>query len=316
MWNDALCYQQYGAPETVLALHHVPLPPLAPGLVRVQMRYTPVNPSDLIPITGAYRHRTTLPSVAGYEGVGVVVEDSTNGRPLLGQRVLPLRGAGTWQRYLDIDPRWLVPVAEDIDDIVAARGYINPLTAMLMLTRWPVAGKQVLLTAASSSCASLLGQWAIAMGARSVSGIIRSPQHITRLQQYGVYPLLEGDRALIEQVSQYSDLVFDAVGGELANFLLAVLPQRSTLVSYGLLSGKPLTQTRGCAAVRKFHLREALPTLSVDSWQAAFTGIWRQLPTTAQPAAQVIKLCDWREAIAAAGQPGRGGKILLDFTAG
>lgn len=95
MWNDALCYQQYGAPETVLALHHVPLPPLAPGLVRVQMRYTPVNPSDLIPITGAYRHRTTLPSVAGYEGVGVVVEDSTNGRPLLGQRVLPLRGAGT-----------------------------------------------------------------------------------------------------------------------------------------------------------------------------------------------------------------------------
>ncbi len=91
MWNDALCYQQYGAPETVLALHHLPLPPLAPGLVRVQMRYAPVNPSDLIPITGAYRHRTTLPSVAGYEGVGVVVEDSTNGRPLLGQRVLPLR---------------------------------------------------------------------------------------------------------------------------------------------------------------------------------------------------------------------------------
>ncbi|MGU7802409.1 alcohol dehydrogenase, partial [Escherichia coli] len=97
------------------------------------------------------------------------------------QRVLPLRGAGTWQRYLDIDPRWLVPVAEDIDDILAARGYINPLTAMLMLTRWPVAGKQVLLTAASSSCASLLGQWALAMGARSVSGIIRSPQHIARL---------------------------------------------------------------------------------------------------------------------------------------
>lgn len=32
MWNDALCYQQYGAPETVLALHHLSLPPLAPDL--------------------------------------------------------------------------------------------------------------------------------------------------------------------------------------------------------------------------------------------------------------------------------------------
>ncbi|OJJ86291.1 hypothetical protein BHG04_29155, partial [Klebsiella pneumoniae] len=32
------------------------------------------------------------------------------------------------------------------------------------------------------SCASLLGQWALAMGARSVSGIIRSPQHRARLE--------------------------------------------------------------------------------------------------------------------------------------
>lgn len=315
MWNDALCYQQYGAPETVLALHHLPLPPLAPGLVRVQMRYAPVNPSDLIPITGAYRHRTTLPSVAGYEGVGVVVEASMRGYPLLGQRVLPLRGAGTWQRYLDIDPHWLVSVAQGIDDEVAARGYINPLTAMLMLTRWPVVGKHVLLTAASSSCASLLAQWALAMGARSVSGIIRSPRHAPRLQQYGVYPLLENDRALIEQVSQYSELVFDAVGGELADLLLSVLPVTSTLVSYGLLSGRPFTQTRASAAVRKFHLREALPTLSVEQWQGAFAEIWQRLPTTMQPPAQRLVFRDWREAIAAAGQPGKGGKILLDFTA-
>jgi NADPH:quinone reductase-like Zn-dependent oxidoreductase len=316
MYNDALCYQQYGAPETVIALHHSPLPPLADGLVRVQMRYAPVNPSDLIPITGAYRHRTTLPAVAGYEGIGVVVETPTSGHPLLGRRVLPLRGAGTWQRYLDIDPHWLVPVAEGIDDLLAARGYINPLTAMLMLKRWPVAGKQVLLTAASSSCASLLAQWSLAMGARSVSGIIRSPQHSARLEQSGVYPLLESDRARIEQVSQHSELVFDAVGGGLADFLLSVLPVTSTLVSYGLLSGRPLTQTRGCAVVRKFHLREALPTLSVEEWQGAFAEIWRRLPTTMQPPAQVVPLRDWREAIAAAGQPGRSGKILLDFTAG
>ncbi len=85
---------------------------------------------------------------------------------------------------------------------------------MLMLKRWPVAGKHLVLTA-SSSCASLLGQWALAMGARSVSGIIRSPQHRARLEQAD-YPILDTDRALMEKVSQHSDLVFDAVGGELA----------------------------------------------------------------------------------------------------
>ena len=167
-----------------------------------------------------------------------------------------------------------------------------------------------------SSCASLLGQWALAMGARSVSGIIRSPQHRARLEQAGIYPILDTDRALMEKVSQHSDLVFDAVGGELANTLLSVLPASSTLISYGLLSGRPLTQTRGSATVRKFHLREALPTLSVAAWRAAFDEIWQRLPTTSQPPAQRIALNDWREAIAAAGQPGRGGKILLDFTVG
>ena len=187
---------------------------------------------------------------------------------------------------------------------------------MLMLSRWPVAGKQIVLTAAASSCASLLGQWALAMGARSVSGIIRSPQHRARLEQAGIYPILDADRALVEKVSQHSDLVFDAVGGELGNTLLSVLPASSTLVSYGLLSGRPLIQTRASAAVRKFHLREALPGLSVAAWRAAFDEIWQRLPTTTQPPAQRVALNDWREAIAAAGQPGRGGKILLDFTVG
>ncbi|MBN0661555.1 hypothetical protein JTM22_36640, partial [Pseudomonas aeruginosa] len=123
---------------------------------------------------------------------------------------------------------------------------------------------------------------------------IRSPQHRARLEQAGIYPILDTDRALMEKVSQHSDLVFDAVGGELANTLLSVLPGSSTLISYGLLSGRPLTQTRGSATVRKFHLREALPTLSVAAWRAAFDEIWQRLPTTCQPPAQRIALNDWR----------------------
>ncbi|EIV2090441.1 zinc-dependent alcohol dehydrogenase family protein [Klebsiella pneumoniae] len=316
MFNDAIVYDRYGPPAAVLTLQRTPLAPLAGGRVRVRMRYAPVNPSDLIPVTGAYRHRTRLPAVAGYEGLGEVVAAPYGSRLTAGQRVLPLRGGGTWQRFIDLDETWLVPVPPAVDDLLAARGYINPLTAMLMLKRWPVAGRHLVLTAASSSCASLLGQWALAMGARSVSGIIRSPQHRARLEQAGIYPILDTDRALMEKVSQHSDLVFDAVGGELANTLLSVLPGSSTLISYGLLSGRPLTQTRGSATVRKFHLREALPTLSVAAWRAAFDEIWQRLPTTSQPPAQRIALNDWREAIAAAGQPGRGGKILLDFTAG
>ena len=94
----------------------------------------------------------------------------------------------------------------------------------------------------------------------------------------------------MEKVSQHSDLVFDAVGGELANTLLSVLPASSILISYGLLSGQPLTQTRGSATVRKFHLREALPTLSVAAWRRGGRRLTRfgcacQRPPSRRPSA-------------------------------
>ncbi|MCM2294253.1 hypothetical protein NAC44_18150 [Allorhizobium sp. BGMRC 0089] len=37
--------------------------------MRVRMLASGINPSDLIPITGAYGHRITPPMMAGYEGV-------------------------------------------------------------------------------------------------------------------------------------------------------------------------------------------------------------------------------------------------------
>ena len=141
MFNDAIVYDRYGPPSAVLTLKRLPLAPLAGGRVRVRMRFAPVNPSDLIPVTGAYRHRTRLPAVAGYEGLGEVVAAPYGSLLAAGQRVLPLRGGGTWQRFIDLDETWLVPVPPAVDDLLAARGYINPLTAMLMLKRWPVAGK-------------------------------------------------------------------------------------------------------------------------------------------------------------------------------
>ncbi|MFU1888403.1 alcohol dehydrogenase catalytic domain-containing protein [Bacillus wiedmannii] len=41
--------------------------------VLVRMLVRPINPSDLIPVTGAYAHRIPLPNIPGYEGVGIVV---------------------------------------------------------------------------------------------------------------------------------------------------------------------------------------------------------------------------------------------------
>ncbi len=106
MDNTALCYRQFGEPESVLQQETAAKAPLQPGMLRVQMLLSPVNASDLIPITGAYRHRITLPAIAGYEGVGRVIAAPDDAASLLGQRVLPLRGEGTWQQIVDCPAGW------------------------------------------------------------------------------------------------------------------------------------------------------------------------------------------------------------------
>lgn len=127
MENLALWYRRFGEPESVLQPETAPPGALAPGYLRVQMLYAPVNASDLIPITGAYRHRTPLPAVAGYEGVGVVIQAPASFAHLPGKRVLPLRGQGTWQRYADCPAEYAIPVPDDVDSRLP-RGPIS--------TRW------------------------------------------------------------------------------------------------------------------------------------------------------------------------------------
>jgi NADPH:quinone reductase-like Zn-dependent oxidoreductase len=52
---------------------------------------------------------------------------------LLGKRVLPLRGQGTWQQYVDCPAEYAIPVPDEVHSHLAARAYINPLAARMML---------------------------------------------------------------------------------------------------------------------------------------------------------------------------------------
>ena len=69
-----LAADTFGAPDRVLSLRSADKPPLERGQVLVRMRASPINPSDLIPVTGAYPYRTALPFIPGFEGVGVVAD--------------------------------------------------------------------------------------------------------------------------------------------------------------------------------------------------------------------------------------------------
>ncbi|RKQ38604.1 zinc-dependent alcohol dehydrogenase family protein [Enterobacter sp. R1(2018)] len=309
MENSALWFREFGQPEKVLALEQAVLTPRAAGKLRVQMLYSPINPSDLIPVTGAYRHRVVPPRVAGYEGVGVV--DGADDPALIGLRVLPLRGEGTWQRWLDCDPLWAVPVPDCVSDVLAARGYINPLAAYVMLRKWPVRGKKVMLTAATSSCAGLLAQWAISQGAKTVFGVYRSPNQSAAPELDGIVPLSIDDKSGLRLAAGQADIVFDAVGGELATALLRHMRPGTDFVSYGLLSGRLYQLTGGSVHPQRFHLRDTLAVTAPDEWQRWFIELWEMLAVSRLPEVRLFPLENWREALEAFAVPGRRGKPML-----
>lgn len=314
MENTALCYRQFGEPESVLQRENATKAPLQPEMLRVQMLLSPVNASDLIPITGAYRHRIVLPAVAGYEGVGQVIAAPKDAAHLLGKRVLPLRGEGTWQQFVDCPAALAIPVPDAIDNALAARAFINPLAAWLMLNQWPVQGKRVLLTAAGSDCAILLGQWAQRRGATEVYGIHRSAVHADRLRAMGIVPISQQESDTVSRIAAASDIVFDATGGELAMTILNAMRSSGVFICYGLLSGQPFSLQRHFPPMHWFHIRNTFDAYSPQAWQGAFNEIWPLLAESHYSDTRLLPFSAWQSALADYRQAGRSHKPLLDFS--
>lgn len=62
-------FYEFGSPKDVLRVESKNIQSPKDHEVLVRMLARPINPSDLIPIRGAYSHRVSLPNIPGYEGV-------------------------------------------------------------------------------------------------------------------------------------------------------------------------------------------------------------------------------------------------------
>ena len=245
---------RFGPPHEVLSSEPTSRPVLEPSGVVVRMLASTINPSDVVTISGAYPHRTPLPFIPGFEGVGVVEEVGPRVANLhVGQRVLPLGSAGGWQTFKALPADWCVPVPADLTDNQAATAYVNPLTARLMLRSLaPAPGTLVGINAANSTIGRMLLRMLHVVGVRSVA-VVRSAQAKAILDgepvssvviQGAPLPLLDGG--------------FDAVGGENGAAMAAAIKSEGILLHYGLLSGVQLPFGLGrrvSAVIRPFWLR-------------------------------------------------------------
>ena len=122
------------APQDVIHAVEFEAPQLEAGQALVRVIASPVNPSDLLTLTGEYGDLPPLPAIGGREGVGRVAELGAAAQgPAVGQMVLLPIGCGSWSTHVVTDAARLMPLPNEADPLQLAMMTINPPTAALLL---------------------------------------------------------------------------------------------------------------------------------------------------------------------------------------
>ncbi|MDP4156744.1 MAG: zinc-dependent alcohol dehydrogenase family protein [Bacillota bacterium] len=275
-------FTEFGNPKEVLKMEYKRVESPKENEVLVRMLTRPINPSDLIPIRGSYSHRISLPNIPGYEGVGVVEDVGTFvSKKLIGKRVLPLRGEGTWQEFVKTSAELAVPIPDSIDDFTASQMYINPVTAWVVCTEVLKLRPNdfLLVNACGSSIGHIFAQLSKILGFRLIA-VTRNNKYTEDLLHLGASYVIDTSKAsLYETVMEITngmgaDAAIDSVGGSSGNDLAFSVHPNGNFITIGLLSGIQVNWAdivnHAKVNANIFHLRNWNKTVSVEKWQETF----------------------------------------------
>lgn len=319
-------YSQRGpVPQDVIAAVDFTPPSLAPGQALVEVLAAPINPSDVLTLTGQYGLLPPLPAVGGNEGVGrVVALRSSDAGLATGQTVLLPVGCGTWSTHVVVEAARLLPLPNSADPQQLAMMTVNPPTALLMLRDFVdlQPGEWVIQNAANSGVGAYLIQLAKLRGLHTVN-IVRRENAVRAVQELGAEVVLVDGEKLAKRVSEATGgaairLGIDAVGGGATDRLATCLAERGVLVNYGAMSGEPCHASPASfvfrdLTLRGFWLSRWFKQASVEQRLAVFGEVATliaqgKLHSRIQATYPVERI---REAVAAAAAGERDGKILV-----
>ncbi|WP_370627218.1 zinc-dependent alcohol dehydrogenase family protein [Psychrobacillus sp. INOP01] len=287
LYAKCIKFYEFGSPKNVLKVEdkRIERPKENEVIVRVLAR--PINPSDLISIRGAYSHRISLPNTPGYEGVGIVEEvGPLVSKSLIGKRVLPLRGEGTWQELVKTSAELAVPIPDSIDDFTASQMYINPITAWVTCTEiLNLRPNDILLVnACGSSIGQVFAQLSRIIGFRLIA-VTRNNKYTEDLLRLGASYVIDTSKVpLYETVMELTngvgaDAAVDSIGGLSGNELAFCVHPNGNFITIGLLSGIQVNWAdivnNAKVNANIFHLRNWNKIVTVDKWQETFRSLIR-----------------------------------------
>lgn len=209
IFHRAISYRKFGNPPSVLKIVKIRCPSPGPNEILVQMRKCSINPSDLITIRGHYSNRVSLPRIAGFEGMGVIVDIGIGVQHLyIGARVLIIGFQGTWQEYVLISVENVILIPGAFNDKTAAQLYINPLSAWLMLKRLNAReGNTIAINAVNSAIGYVITKFSQLLKINIIS-IVRSAHYVESLKEAGAKFVINTSEVNVKNaISRYTQSV-------------------------------------------------------------------------------------------------------------
>lgn len=263
----AAVYEVFGKPEEVLKVCNITLPEAKPHEALVKMEMSCMNPSDFGTIAGTYGIKRQPPSIAGWEGVGVIEKTASQGRLIAGTRVVVADVGKTWASHCLIPENRLIPIPSQVPLEQAAQAIVNPMTAWRIFhdfVKWQP-GDWAVQNAANSAVGFFFIQLAKKMGVNTLN-IVRRQEVMDPLKQAGATEVFLEDSPWLEknnstQPPKLIRLGLNSVGGKSALNLTRSLSQGGILVTFGGMSAEPI----------RFPTRELIFN------QIQLLGFWRNL---------------------------------------
>lgn len=240
----AAVYHRHGNPADVLSVEDQDPGQPAAGQVLISLVASPINPSDLLQISGHYGTLPPLPATPGSEGVGRIeaLGEGVTGIQM-GQTVLLPKGNGTWRSHMLAPAQGLMALPASNAEQLAMLT-VNPPTAALLLDSFAKLspGDWVIQDAANSGVGLYVAQLAKARGLKTVN-VVRREEAAAAVREAGGDVVLVDGPDLARQVAEATGkasikLGLDSVGGEASQRLGDCLGQDATMVVYGSMTGE------------------------------------------------------------------------------
>ncbi len=294
-----------------------PTCPRAGVLVAVEAR--PINPADLLLLTGRHVFTPELPAPVGIEGAGQVVEAGPASRLRPGMVVAIPRG-GTWSERLALDDDEVLPLPAGVDVEQAAMLCVNPFTAVGLLEGVPP-GAVIALNAGTSAVSRLMLALARRRNIRAVA-VVRDARVTDELVALGAAAVVEDGDDLAPRLRAAAGApivrALDAVAGSASGRLFDAVSDGGELMVYGLLGSSKVELPAADLVFREVTVRgysrlRCYAALAPERRAA----IGRELVDLvaagdfATPVEARYPLDRVRDALIHHERPGRKGKILL-----